>query len=441
MAATPPVRTAAPEPDTAPMLDRLRAVLPEHASATESGELAIGGVTARALAEEFGTPLHVYDEAGLRRQMRRFADGLRERRPNSEVVFASKSLPIVGMYRLAAEEGLSIDVAGGGELQLALAAGVPPHRLYLHGNAKTDAELRMALDAGVGTIVVDNEDELDRLDRLLVRPQRLLLRVIPGIDAETHASQATGGHLSKFGFPIPSLSRIIERIRARPLMRLDGVHLHIGSQILNLEQFVQAVEALSTIGSFPVYDIGGGLGVQYTPDGSAPDVEHYLDAIAEAAERVLPADSRLLIEPGRSIVARAGITLYRVMAVKRGEATFVAVDGGMADQLDIALTGQRFEALPADRMDEAPTESVLLVGRQCESGDLFVDGAPMPPLRVDDLVALATTGAYSYTFSNNYNGALKPAVVFVRDGHSRLVTARESYSELLALHAPALVTG
>ena len=435
-------RTAAAESSSpAPLFDRLRPVLPECASVSDAGELTIGGVLVSTLAEEFGTPLHVYDEDGLRRQMRRFAQGLHDRRPGSEVLFASKSAPIVGMYQLAAEEGLSVDVAGGGELQLALAAGVPAERLYLHGNAKTDDELRMALDAGVGTIIVDNENELDRLDRLLVCPQRLLLRVIPGIDAETHASQATGGHRSKFGFPIPSLPGVLERIRNRPLMQLDGVHLHIGSQILGLEQFVQAVETIATVGSFAVYDTGAGLGVQYALDEPGPEVEQYLDAITEAAARTLPEGARLLIEPGRSVVARAGITLYRTVAVKRGKATFVAVDGGMADQLDVALTGQHYEPILAERLNEAPAESVQLVGRQCESGDLLVDGAVMPPAQVDDLVALATTGAYSYTFSNNYNGALKPAVVFVRNGRARLVTARESYAELLALHAPALAAG
>ena len=419
-------------------LGELWRILPEEATASGDGVLEIGGVAVTELAERFGTPLHVYDEAGLRRQIRRFVDGLRDRWPNSEVLFASKSLPAVGMYRLAQEEGLSVDIAGGGELQLALAAGVDPARLHFHGNAKTDAELRMALDAGIDTIIVDNDDELDRLERLLERPQKLLLRVIPGVEAKTHVSQATGGVHSKFGLPIDQAERAIARMQAHPLMRFEGVHLHIGSQILDTAQFAEAVAKISTVGTFGTYDVGGGLGVSYTYAEEAPSVESYLDAIVAAASAHLPADARLLIEPGRSIVARAGVTLYRVTTVKRTGRTFVAVDGGLADQMDIALTQQRYEAIIADRLLEPWTETVQLVGRQCESGDLLVDGAPMPPARVGDLVVMAGTGAYAYTMSNNYNGALKPAIVFVSDGDARLVTRRETYDDLLATHAPAL---
>ena len=419
-------------------LGELWRILPEEATASGDGVLEIGGVAVTELAERFGTPLHVYDEAGLRRQIRRFVDGLRDRWPNSEVLFASKSLPAVGMYRIAQEEGLSVDIAGGGELQLALAAGVDPARLHFHGNAKTDAELRMALDAGIDTIIVDNDDELDRLERLLERPQRLLLRVIPGVEAKTHASQATGGVHSKFGLPLDQAERAIARMQAHPLMRFEGVHLHIGSQILDTAQFAEAVAKISTVGTFGTYDVGGGLGISYTYAEEAPSVESYLDAIVAAARAYLPADARLLIEPGRSIVARAGVTLYRITTVKRTGRTFVAVDGGLADQMDIALTQQRYEAIIADRLHEPWTETVQLVGRQCESGDLLVDGAPMPPARVGDLVVMAGTGAYAYTMSNNYNGALKPAIVFVGDGDARLVTRRETYDDLLATHAPAL---
>ena len=413
-------------------------VLPEESAVTADGVLAIGGVPVTELAAQYGTPLHVFDEAGLRRQIRRFVDGLAERWPNSEVLFASKSLPIVGMYRVAQEEGLSVDIAGGGELQLALAAGVDPAKLHFHGNAKSDAELELALAAGIGAIVVDNEDELDRLERLLTRPQAMLLRVIPGVDAETHASQATGGSRSKFGLPMDQALRAIERMRAHPLMEFEGVHLHIGSQILNTRQFVEAVEKISTAGEFATYDVGGGLGVKYTYTDDAPTVEEYLDEIVAAAREHLPEGARLLIEPGRSIVARAGVTVYDVLSVKRTGDTFVAVNGGMADMLDVALTDQRFEAVLANRVTEPWTESVQLVGRQCESGDLLIDGAALPEARIGDLVVLATTGAYSYTLSNNYNGALRPAIVFVQNGESRLVARRETYEDLLRLHAPAI---
>lgn len=434
-------------PASARHADALQGILPEHSGIGADGVLQIGGVSVAELAERYGTPLHVFDERGLREQARHLVDGLRERWPNSEVLFASKSLPAVGMYRIAQEEGLSVDVAGGGELRLALAAGVDPARIYFHGNAKTDDELRMARDAGIGTIIVDNEDELDRLEALLeagsladgpARPQRLLLRVIPEVDARTHASQATGGKHSKFGLPMDQALRAIERMRAHPLMEFEGVHLHIGSQILNTEQFAEAVAKISTAGEFDVYDVGGGLGVRYTFDERAPSVEEYLDAIVAAAKRHLPAGARLLIEPGRALVARAGVSLYRVVSVKRTGKVFVAVDGGMADQLDVALTLQRYECVLANRAGEAAVESVQLVGRQCESGDLLIDGALLPEARVGDLLVMATTGAYSYTTSNNYNGALKPAIVFVSDGRARLVTRRETYDDLLATHLPAL---
>ncbi|GAB2555256.1 diaminopimelate decarboxylase [Leucobacter ruminantium] len=419
-------------------LGELWSILPEESGVDERGVLHIGGVSVEELAERYGTPLYVYDEAGLRRQIRRFVDGMAERWPNSEVLWASKSFPAAGMYRLAAEEGISVDVAGGGELRMALAAGVPPERLHLHGNAKTDAELAMALEAGIAVIIVDNEDELDRLERLLTKPQKLMLRVIPGVEAKTHASQATGGSDSKFGLPMDQALAAIERMRAHPLMEFEGVHLHIGSQILEVEQFAEAVEKISTAGEFETYDVGGGVGVKYTYSDDAPTVEAYLDAVVNAAREHLPADAKLMIEPGRSIVARAGVTLYRATTVKRTGRVFVAVDGGLADQMDAALTGQRFEALLANRATEPWTETVQLVGRQCESGDLLVDRAPLPAARVGDLVVTATTGAYGYTLANNYNGALKPAVVFVADGEARLVARRETYDEFLALHAPSL---
>lgn len=419
-------------------MDELWSILPETSGVDESGELEIGGLSVTELAQQYGTPLYLYDEEGLRRQIRRFVDGLAQRWSNSQVLFASKSFPAVGMYKLAQEEGASIDIAGGGELRMALAAGVSPERIHFHGNAKTDAELTMALTTGIDTLIVDNEDELDRLERLLSRPQKLLLRVIPGVDAKTHASQATGGAESKFGLPMDQALAAIERMRSHPLMDFEGVHLHIGSQILEIDQFAEAVAKISTAGAFSTYDVGGGLGVRYTYTDEDPGVEAYLDSIVAAAERHLPADARLLIEPGRSIVARAGVTVYSVTSVKRTGHTFVAVDGGLADQLDVALTGQRFEAVLANRVTEEWNETVQLVGRQCESGDLLVDQAPMPDAEVGDTVALAATGAYGYTMANNYNGALKPAVVFVRDGRSRLVVRRETYEDLLACHAPAM---
>jgi diaminopimelate decarboxylase len=415
-------------------------LFPEHSSIGPDGELAIGGVGVRDLAERFGTPAYIVDEAGLRNQAARFSGGLAARHPDSEVVFASKSLPCLAVYQLFAAAGLSIDVAGAGELVMALAAGAAPERIYLHGNAKTTAELTMALEAGVATVVVDNFDDIDRLEQLATpaRPQPVLIRIIPGVAPETHESQSTGGADSKFGLPLDQAREAIARIRSSDKLRLDGLHLHIGSQILDTEPFARAVEAVSVLGEFPVYDVGGGLGVRYTLKDEAPTVEQYLDTIATAARNYLPAGAKLVIEPGRSLVASSCVTLYRVTTVKHTGRTFVAVDGGMADNLDAALTGQGFEAALATRMTAEPDEITQLVGRQCESGDLLVGDLPLPAPRVGDLIAMPVTGAYTYTLANNYNGALKPPIVFVKDGQARLAAERETHEHVLALHRPAL---
>lgn len=413
-------------------------LFPEHSFVRPDGELVIGGVGVRDLAERFGTPAYIVDEAGLRNQAGRFKNGLAARHPDSEVVFASKSFPCLAAYKLFAAEGLGIDVAGVGELVMALAAGVRPERIYLHGNAKTTAELTMALDAGISTVVVDNFDDIDRLEQLATRRQRVLIRIIPGVAPDTHESQSTGGADSKFGLPPDQAREAIARVRASRQLHLDGLHLHIGSQILDTEPFARAVEAVAALGTFDVYDVGGGLGVRYTLADHAPSVAEYLDTIAGAARAYLPQGARLLIEPGRSLVARSCVTLYRVSTVKRTGRVFVAVDGGMADNLDAALTGQGFEAAVATRMTAEPDETVQLVGRQCESGDLLVRDLRLPGPAPGDLIAVPVTGAYTYTLANNYNGALRPPIVFCRDGQARLAAERETHEHVLALHRPAL---
>jgi diaminopimelate decarboxylase len=420
--------------------DRISHVLPEEASVDERGQLTVGGVPVVELARRYGTPLHVIDEAGLRRQMRRYVDGLAARWPNSEVLFASKSLPIVAMYAIAASEGMSIDVAGLGELVMAIEAGVPGERIYQHGNAKTDEEIGLAVEYGVGTIIVDGRDDLNRIAAAqharaaAGRRQGVLLRVIPNIDADTHESQATGGDTAKFGVTLGQAAELAAELRDDEKIRLDGLHVHIGSQIVQTAPFAEAVRRVSAVGEFPVYDIGGGLGVNYVETDAAPSVDAYLDEVVTAARAVLPAGARLLIEPGRSIVARAGVTVYTVTTVKTTGRTFVAVDGGLADHLDTALTGQRYSPILADRASAEPELTVQLVGRQCESGDLLVDRAELNAPAVGDTVVLAATGAYSYTLTNNYNGARRPAIVFVAGGRDRLAVRRETFTEFLALH-------
>jgi diaminopimelate decarboxylase len=408
-------------------------LFPPGAHVDADGELVVGGCRLRDLAAEFGTPAYVVDEAALRGRAREYRDELTARWPDALAVFASKAFPSTAVLRAVAEEGLGCDVAGAGELVHALAAGVEPARIYLHGNAKTDEDLQRAIEAGVGTVVIDNLDDVDRLERLVSGEQAVLVRVIPGVRPDTHAAVATGQEDSKFGLAPADARRAIERLRGSARLRLDGLHVHIGSQILDAAPFGRAVEALAALGEFDVYDLGGGLGARYTYADRPPTVAEYLDVLIGAAREHLPSGARLVIEPGRSLVARAGVTVYRVVTVKRGARTFVAVDGGMGDNLEVSLYGQRFEATVADRVGGG--DPVDLVGRHCESGDVLSAGVALREPRVGDVVAVAATGAYCFTMRNGYNGARRPPVVFVRDGDARVVVRRERYEDLLRFDA------
>jgi diaminopimelate decarboxylase len=396
----------------------------------EGGELLIGGSRARVLADAFGTPAYIVDENALRDRARRYVRGLSKRWPNSRVVFASKAFPSTAIYRIMAEEGLGIDVAGGGELVMALAAGTNPAHIVVHGNAKTDNEIAMAVKAGVGLVVIDNFDDIDRLERHVTDRQAVLLRVRPGVQTETHAAMATGGNGSKFGLGLEETREAVARIMASNRLDLQGLHVHIGSQIMATKPFAEAVESIASLGTFATYDLGGGLGERYTYADEVPTIEEYLDVLVDAAHKYLPADSRLLIEPGRSLVARAGVTLYSVVTVKAGSPSFVAVDGGMGDNLEVSLYGQRFEATVVDRVGGG--QPYALVGRHCESGDQLIDRVDLQDPRVGDVIAIPVTGAYCFTMSNNYNGARRLPVVLVRDGAPRLVVRRETYDDLLA---------
>ncbi len=405
-------------------------LFPSGTRLNENQELLIGGCSASELVSTFGTPTVIIDEAALRDRARRYLDGLRSRWPNSDVIWASKSLPLTSVFRILAEEGLGIDVAGGGELVMALAAGVNPSKIVMHGNAKTDDEIEMAVDAGVGTIVIDNFDDIDRLERMVRDEQAVLVRIIPGVLPDTHMANATGQDDSKFGLSINDARVAIERLKASNKLRLDGLHLHLGSQIMSKEPFIQSIKAVASLGDFSVYDLGGGLGVRYTYKDNPPSIEEYLDALINTARQYLPPTAKILIEPGRSIVANAAVTLYRVVTIKRSERTFVAIDGGMADNLEVSLYGQRFEATVVNRVGGG--DLFALVGRHCESGDILIDGVQLQDPKIGDIIAVPVTGAYCLTMANNYNGARRPAVVFCRDGVAKPVVRRETYEDLLS---------
>jgi diaminopimelate decarboxylase len=411
----------------------LLSLFPPGSDADADGMLRIAGCRADALAEEFGTPVLVVAEPALRARAREYADGLAARWPRSRVVFASKAFPCTAVQRVMVEEGLGLDVAGGGEIVTALKAGADPGLLVHHGNAKGDEEIAMAVEHGIGLVVVDNADDVDRLEATVPagRAQDVLVRVIPGVTAATHAHVLTGHEGSKFGLAPPVAAELIRRIERHARLRMRGVHVHVGSQILDVEPFAASVAAAAALGEFPVYDLGGGLGARYTYTDAPPAVGDYLDALVGAAREQLPAEAEIIVEPGRSMVASAAATLYRVVTVKRGAVTFVAVDGGMGDNLEVAMFDQRFEAGIAGRL-EAGGERVTVVGRHCESGDVLVDGVELDEPRVGDLIGVPVTGAYCFTMANNYNGTRRIPVVFAADGDARVVVRRETWADLLA---------
>jgi diaminopimelate decarboxylase len=397
-------------------------VYPLGSRLNERGRLEVGGCDVVELAAEFGTPAYVYAEDDMRARARAFVEAFRARTERFEVIYASKAFPCTAVYRLFADEGLSADVASGGELHLALAGGMDPKRLYMHGNNKSPAELDYAIESGVGHIVVDSFDEIERLRG---RAQRVLLRVTPGIRPTTHSYIQTGQVDSKFGFPMEEVPRAVEACRAAGL-ELRGLHAHIGSQILDVEVFEKLGEVLAAMGDYPLLNLGGGLGIAYTADETAPSIEDYVDALLRHA----PSHVTVLCEPGRALVGNAGVTLYTVGTVKRipDVRTYVAVDGGMSDNLRPMLYGARYEAEIADRFGGG--EICTIAGMHCESGDVLVRDVPLNDPRVGDILVIPATGAYSHAMANNYNAVPRPPVIFCRDGEARVVVRRETYEDL-----------
>jgi diaminopimelate decarboxylase len=325
-------------------------------------------------------------------------------------------------------------VASGGELALALSGGFDPARIYLHGNAKSDTELREALAAGVGHVVLDSLDDCVRLERIaaeLGRVQEVLIRVTPDVAGSTHAAISTGQADSKFGFSIAEARDAIERLGPVPHLKLVGLHFHIGSQLLELEPFRAAVRAIAGLGEFPVYNLGGGLGVAYTAEQHPPAVGDYVEAVVGTAHDLLGEDKRLLLEPGRALVANSTVTLYTVQSVKHNVSSWVAVDGGMSDNLRPMLYGSVYEAIIADRVTAPPTGRFQVAGKHCESGDVIVRDAPLPDPRPGDVLVTPATGAYGYALANNYNGVPRPPVIFCRGAVAEVVVRRETYEDLM----------
>ncbi len=414
-----------------------RHLLPDTATISPAGRLSVGGVDITELAAEFGTPLFVYDEDHLRARCREavavFGQG---------VAYATKAFLCVAMAKLAHDEGMHLDVATLGELHVARTAGVPASDLVFHGNNKSRRELEAAMEAGVGRIVIDSFDEISRIESIHAATglvARALLRVTPGVEAHTHEFIATGQDDSKFGFTVSTglADTAIEQASTSPAIELLGIHAHIGSQVFRIDSMRQSAAVLAEISrrfDLPELSVGGGLGVAYVTAEEAPTISQWGRAVLEAATEA-GISARVLAEPGRSIVATAGMTVYEVGTIKRleGIRTYVAVDGGMSDNPRPVLYGSGYEAFVADRADADRPQPIRLVGKHCESGDIIIREAHVPAdLAVGDLIVTPVTGAYGHSLASNYNKATRPAVVFVRDGSARLVVRRETLEDLLA---------
>ena len=431
----------------------LAPVFPPSARVDAGGHLVVSGCNVPALTAEYGTPLYIFDEQAIRAACHAYLEEFGSRLPATRVLYAAKAYLCPALAALLAAEGMGMDIVSGGELAVARAGGFPPQRMAFHGNNKGRAELEEALAAGVGRVVVDNFDELHGLDAIAQahgRRQAVMLRVTPGVDARTHEKTTTGLLDSKFGFPLQSgaAAEAVEQALAAPGLDLTGFHMHLGSPIYGMEPYALGIAVLAQFAAgirqrhgftWREFSPGGGFAVGYTVDRLPPSVAEYAQAIADALRAACRVEELPLpevhVEPGRSIVARAGVAVYTVGSRKEipGVRTYVAVDGGMADNVRPALYGAAYEAVVANRMRAPAEERVTIAGKFCESGDLLIKDARLPRLMSGDLLAVGASGAYTLAMESNYNLAQRPAVVFVRDGQARLVRRRQTYVDLLAL--------
>lgn len=429
------------------------ALFPETAAISQTGTLTIAGVDTVGLVREYGSPLYVFDEATLRAMCRAFVDEFSARLPEVSVTYACKAYIGKALAQLLKEEGVGADVVSAGEMGVLQSVDFPMEHVDFHGNNKSVEELRLALRLGVGRIVVDNFHELVTLNDLAMeagQPAKILLRVTPGVDPHTHAATTTGTTDVKFGFTIANgdAETAVQKAMQSSHLDLVGLHIHLGSPIYELEPYEQGVDVLFEFAQamrdrhhFVMREMspGGGFAIQYTLDRPAPAVAAYADVIAgailrncEEREMAVP---KVIIEPGRSIVGRAGVALYTVGSTKDipGIRRYVSVDGGMADNIRPAIYGSQYEALLANRAAEPDSDVVTIAGKYCESGDILIRDIALPPVGAGDVVAIPASGAYCLAMASGYNAALKPPVVFVKDGAVRLVRRRETLEDLLRL--------
>jgi diaminopimelate decarboxylase len=426
-------------------------VLPVTAGLTDGGHLTLGGCDAVELAGEFGTPLYVFDEETLRGQCRAFQEAFQSRYHNSVVAYAAKAYLGRALAGIIAQEGMSLDVVSGGELAVAASVNFPPERIHFHGNNKSEQELREAVDYGIARIVVDNFHELQLLNGIAQgrgMRQKILLRLSPGIDPHTHAKTTTGTLENKFGIPLPTgqAEAAVRQALEMPGLELVGLHVHLGSPVFELEPYGQAVDTMLDFASkmrnehkfeLTEFSPGGGFAVAYTAEQHAPEPGVYAETITSTLREALwryelPAP-QLIVEPGRAIVARSAVALYTVGSSKEvGDVkTFVSVDGGMADNIRPALYESRYSALIANRVIDERRETVTIAGKYCESGDVLLPDAELPPLEAGDILAMPAAGAYALAMASNYNLSLRPPVVLVKDGQAKVMRRRETYEDVM----------
>ncbi len=416
-----------------------------------AGHLEIGGCDTVQLAEEHGTPLYVMDEAHIRATMRAMREAFRRRHAESEVIYASKAFPCMAMSRIVAQEGLMLDAASAGELFTALRADFPAERIVFHGNNKSRDELDMAVRAGIGRVVVDNEAELDLLDEVagaLDTTQKIMLRLTPAVDPHTHRYIQTGRVDTKFGFNIEGggALRGVQKALTNQNLEVTGLSCHIGSQILDADFFTMGARLMceflaqvkTELGvTFPDLDLGGGLGIRYLPEDAPPSLDDYAEAVVgtvrDCCAKLGLEMPRLHIEPGRSLVGEAGTTLYRVGSIKRipGVRTYVAADGGISDNPRPALYEARYHAINASRATEEELETVTISGKHCET-DTLIEDIALAPAQTGDVLAVQSTGAYNHAMSSNYNRFRRPAVVLVNEGRADTIVERETLQDLLS---------
>jgi diaminopimelate decarboxylase len=432
-------------------LEKMANILPDTAGVNEKGHLTIGGCDVAKLAVKFGTPLYIFDEATLRGTCAEFRKEFGRRYADSLVIYAAKAFINRALARIFKQEGLGLDVVSGGELSIAKSADFPKDKVYFHGNNKLREEIELAIGWGIGHIVVDNLHELALVNEVARKAkvsQDILLRLTPGIDAHTHKYVTTGVIDSKFGLPITTgqAEEAIVKALSASNLRLRGLHVHLGSLIFSVEPYQKAIEIVFQFAAemkqkhgfeLREFSPGGGFAVQYTQDTPAPDIAYFAQAISAAIKSKSKEfglkPPRLIVEPGRAIVGRAGVAIYRVGAIKDipGIRKYVAVDGGMADNIRPALYGSKYEAIVANKVNQKVLERVNIVGKFCESGDVLVKDAVIPRVIPGDIIAIPVSGAYCLSIASNYNASLKPAIILVKDSKARLIRRRESYNDLM----------